>query len=92
MPLRMEVGLGSGHIVIDGYPVRLSQKGGGAPQFSAHICCGQMAGWIKMPLGTEVGLGPATLMGSQLYPAERCTAPSFRPKSIVATVAHLSYC
>jgi len=67
-------------------------KGGGAPQFSAHICCGQMAGWIKMPLGTEVGLGPATLMGSQLYPAERCTAPSFRPKSIVATVAHLSYC
>jgi len=29
-----------------------------APQFSAHICCGQMAGWIKMPLGMEVGLGP----------------------------------
>jgi len=28
------------------------------PQFSAHICCGQMAGWIKMPLGMEVGLGP----------------------------------
>ena len=28
------------------------------PQFSAHICCGQMAGWIKMPLGTEVGLDP----------------------------------
>jgi len=21
-----------------------------APQFSAHICCGQMAVWIKMPL------------------------------------------
>jgi len=20
----------------------------------AHVCCGQMAGWIKMPLGTEV--------------------------------------
>ena len=29
-----------------------------SPQFSAHICCGQMAGWIKMPLGMEVGLGP----------------------------------
>ena len=26
------------------------------PQFSAHICCGQMAGWIKMPLAREVGL------------------------------------
>jgi len=28
------------------------------PQFSAHICCGKMAGWIKMPLGMEVGFGP----------------------------------
>ena len=28
------------------------------PQFSAHICCGQSAGWIKMPLGMEAGLGP----------------------------------
>ena len=23
-----------------------------------HICCGQMAVWINMPLGMEVGLGP----------------------------------
>ena len=30
---------------------------GAQPQFSAHICCGQVAGWIKMPLGMEVGLG-----------------------------------
>jgi len=28
------------------------------PQFSAHICCGQMVAWIKMSLGVEVGLGP----------------------------------
>jgi len=35
-----------------------SPKSGGAPQFLAHVCCGQMAAWIKMPLGTEVGLGP----------------------------------
>ena len=27
------------------------------PQFSAHICCGQMAAWIKMSLGMELGLG-----------------------------------
>ena len=27
------------------------------PNF-AHVYCGQMAGWIKMPLGTEVGLNP----------------------------------
>jgi len=31
---------------------------GTVPQFSAHVCCGQMAGWIKMPLGMEVDLGP----------------------------------
>ena len=28
----------------------------------AEICCGQMAGWIKMPLGTEVGLGPGDVV------------------------------
>jgi len=28
------------------------------PPFSAHVYCGQVAAWIKMPLGTEVGLGP----------------------------------
>jgi len=31
---------------------------GQSPQFSAHVYCGQMAGWLKMPLGMEVGLGP----------------------------------
>jgi len=36
----------------------LSSPKGRTPQFSAHICYGQMAGWIKMPLGMEVGLGP----------------------------------
>jgi len=28
------------------------------PQFSAHFYCGQTAGCIKVPLGTEVGLSP----------------------------------
>jgi len=32
------------------------------PQFSAHICCGQMAAQIKMPLGMEVGFGPGDLV------------------------------
>ena len=27
------------------------------PQFSAHVYCGQTAGWIKIALGMEVGLG-----------------------------------
>jgi len=47
-----------------------------------------------MPLGTEVDprAGHIVLDGFQAL-RERCTAsPSFRPMSIVATVAHLSYC
>ena len=51
MKLGTEVGLGPGHIVLDGNP---------AP--SPHVCCGQTAGWIKMPLGTEVDLGPDDIM------------------------------
>ena len=31
---------------------------GHSPQFSANICCGQMAAWIKMSFGMEVGLSP----------------------------------
>jgi len=30
--------------------------------FWAHICCRQMAAWIKMPLGMEVGLGPGNFV------------------------------
>ena len=34
-------------------------KRGHSPQFLAHVYCGQMAGWIKMPLGImKVGLNP----------------------------------
>ena len=43
MPLGMEVGLDSGHIVLDG----ASSPQSGTPQFSAYVCCGQTAGWIK---------------------------------------------
>ena len=56
MKLGVEVGLGSGYIVLDGGPASPPKKGH-SPQFLAHVHCGQMAGWIKMPLGTEVGLG-----------------------------------
>jgi len=62
MKLVMRVGFGPGHIVFDGdSPTR---------QFSAHICCGQMAGWIKMALGMEVGfsLGLIVLDGDPAGP------------------------
>jgi len=39
------------------------QKGGGAPLPSLRpMTCGQMAGWIKMALGMEVGLGPGQIV------------------------------
>ena len=53
LALGKEVGLGPGHIVLDGDPAPPPKKGT-APQFSVHVCCGQTAGWIKMPLGTKV--------------------------------------
>jgi len=49
-----------------------------APQISAHICCGQMAAWIKMPLGTEVGLGPGDIMlDGDLAPPKAAQQPPF---------------
>ena len=67
-----------------------------SPQFSAHICYDQVAVWIKMPLCMEVGLCPGdTLcwMATELpLPKKGGEPPNFRPMSIVATVAHLSYC
>jgi len=50
-----EVGLGPGDFVFDGDPARPREKKHTHPtQFLAHVFCGQTAGWIKMPLGTEV--------------------------------------
>ena len=57
MKLDTQLGLGPGHIVLGGDPAPSPLKGH-SPQFSAHICCGQMAAWNKMSLGMEVGLGP----------------------------------
>jgi len=63
----------------------------------APVYCGQMAGWMKTSLGTEVDLGRGHIVLDGVPAAgERGTAAgiptSFRPMSIVATVAHLSYC
>jgi len=97
MALGMDVGLGPGDFVFDGDPATLRTEGTPTTtQFLAHVYCGQTAGWMKTLLGTEVDLGPghSVLDG---VPALRETGtaaplPSFRPVSIVATVAHLSYC
>jgi len=41
---------------------QLPSPKGHSPQFSADICPGQMAGWVKMPLGRELGLCPSDIV------------------------------
>ena len=89
MKLGVQAGLGPGRIVLGGDPALPPQKGH-SPQFSAHICCGQMAAWIKMPLGMELGLGPGdfVLDGTPLPSPKRGQSPQkifgeIRPMFIV---------
>ena len=97
MPLGMEVGFCPGDFVLDGDPAPLPNKGaepgGGAPargwsaQFSAHVYCGQTAGWIKMALGMEVGVGPGHIVldGDRApLPKKGTEPPILRPIFIVA--------
>jgi len=82
MPLGMEVGLGPGHIVLDGDQAYPPKKGGtAAPQFSDNVYCGQMAGSIKLPLGTEVGLslGDIVLDGDPAPPLLKGHSPALTP-------------
>ena len=44
------------------------------PQFSAHVCCGQTARWIKMPPG---GQGDFVLDGDPAPPQKRGHSPQF---------------
>jgi len=46
MPLGTEVGLGPDDFVLDGDPLHLPKKEAEPPKFSAHVYCGQTAGWI----------------------------------------------
>jgi len=52
------------------------------------VFCGQTVGWIKMKLGTEVGLGPGHIVldvdPALPSPPQSGTAPNFLPMSIVA--------
>jgi len=84
----MEVCLSPGYIVLDGEP---APPKGAQPQFSAHVCCGQTAGWIKifgacllwpngwMDQGTEVGLGPGHIVldGTEFPTKSGTTASHF---------------
>ena len=56
---------------------------GTAPIFGPYrpIYCGQMARWIKMPPGTEVGLGPGdTVLHGEPAPPKGAQPPIFGPR------------
>jgi len=58
----MELGFGPGDFVLDGDPARPPKKGAEDPKFSAHVYCGQTAGWMKLVLGMVVGLSPGNFV------------------------------
>ena len=70
-----------------------------SPQFSAHVYCGQTAGWMKTPLGTEVDLGQGHIVldGVPAPPREEhCSTPLFgpcllRPRSPISATAEFLY-
>ena len=63
MPLGVELGLGLRDIVFDVDPATPRKKGTPTTtQFLAHVYCGQMAGWMKTPLGMGVDRGPGHIV------------------------------
>jgi len=62
-------------MISDRRPVRLSVT---------LVYCGQTVGWIKMKLGTEVGLDHCVRRGPSPSPPLQKTRPNFRPMSVVA--------
>jgi len=47
------------------------------------VYCGQTVGWIKVPLGMEVGPGHIVLDGNPAPQKGGAIDPTFRPMSIV---------
>jgi len=82
-----------GHIVLHADPAP-PKRGTAVPQFSAHACCGQTAGWIKMPLGMEIDLDPGHIVSDTAQPppseGAQQSPPSFRPMSIVVKRSPIS--
>jgi len=79
------------------YYVRWGPKRGRAPTFRRVFhYCGQTVGWIKMPLGTNVGLGT----GNIVFDADPAPSPMGQPPIFGLgvyvycgqMVAHLNYC
>ena len=100
MPLGMEVGLGPGHIVLDGDPALRPLKRGHSPLIFAP-CLLWSNGWMDQHVTWYEGRPqprPHCYMGTQLPTPKTGTAPNFRLMSVVVkrspilvTAEHLLY-
>jgi len=53
------------------------------PQFTAHVYYSQMARWIKMPIGRQVGLGPSDIvLDGDPAPPNGAQPPIFSPRPL----------
>ena len=100
MPLGGEVGLGLRDIVFDVDAASPRKKDTTTPtQFLAHVYCGQMDGWMRTPLGTEVDLGPGHIVLDGIpAPAKGAQQPPpffgpclLRPRSPISATAELLF-
>ena len=73
---------------------------GAQPQFSVHVNCGQMAGWMKTPLGADVDLGPGHIVLDRVpapHPAKGAQQPPLFgpcpvwPRSPISATAELLF-
>jgi len=92
MKFGMEVGLGPGHIVLDGNPAPPPSKGAQPPIFGP--CLLWPNGWIDQDAtwygGRPRPPGHIVLHRDPAPPPKRGTAPNFRPMSIVAKRSSIS--
>jgi len=94
MPLRTEVGLGSGDILLDGDPAPPPKKGGTASLTYRPIHCGERLDGSRY-IGRDVDLGPGHIVldGDPVPPESGTAAPTLFSVHVYCdqTVAHLSY-
>jgi len=63
---------------------------------TVYVYCDQTVGWIRIPLGTEVGLGPGDVVldGDSALQRNRAQQPPHFSAHVYCdqTIAHLSNC
>jgi len=72
--------------VLDGDPAPPRKGAQRPPPLLAHVYCGQAAGWIKIPLGTDVGLGLGDVLDVDPAPS------TFGPCRVWPNGPYLSNC